>query len=383
MHKYNSKNCVLVVIILAIGAILPMTVFASPDAIEYCKDKETLAHAARIRELSAPMWKNPKDAYKVVILESDDINVFNLNKTMFITTGLVQLCQKDDEIVGLVIHEWYSYYLTECARVLRDPDTAYRIKLKNLDGSTDTLKIVKCEDDSELESDIVAVRLLGTLGLDYKSYGNLLERLSNLPNQEKVTLAKWNPPYSERLKRVRTMTGILVANESICAQAKALPAKQFSDAVSGVPIAKYGFVCVDKKAGLYVFFNSTDKAIVEKKKITLPADATKAIIYVNATDMPKDCKLFSATFNVQYLEISDQTNEVGVAIEIPLAYLYEINGIKVTDTYFDKRVKEKKIETEFALCFKAKITDNSVSDFPTLRQPKIHNPFAPDKSATK
>lgn len=383
MHKHNSKNCVLVAIILAIGAILPMTVFASPDAIEYCKDKDMIARAARIRALIAPMWKDPKDAYEIVILESDDINVFNLNKTMFITTGLVRLCQKDDEIAGLAIHEWYSSYIAAWERILDSPDTAYRIKLKNLKGSTDTLKIIKCKDGSELTADIYAVKILGMLGLDYKSYGALLERLRDSPNQEKLTFAKWNPPFNERINSVQRMSGIIVANESLSAKAKALPAKQFSDAINGTPIAKYGFSCVDKQAGLYVFYNSSDKAITEKKKITLPANVTKAVFYVHAVDMPKDCKLFSAAIKVQHLEISDQINEFGVAIEIPLAYLPEISEVSLTDKYFDKKMREKKIETEFVLCFKSKITDVSPSDFQALREPKIYNPYAPDKSAAK
>ncbi|MEI7792865.1 MAG: hypothetical protein WCI57_05275 [Candidatus Berkelbacteria bacterium] len=381
MHKYNSKNCVLVAIILAIGAILPMTVFAATDVINYCTDKETIARAAHVRELSAPIWKDPKDAFKVVILDSDDINVFNLNQTMFITTGLVQLCQRDDEIVGLAIHEWNNYVITSWERVNTSPDTAYRIKLRNLEGSVDTLKIVKSKDASGIDSDMVAVKLLGMLGLDYKSYGSLLERLRKLPDQDKVTLAKWNPPYTERIKYVQETVDLLVSNENICANTKVLAAKQFSDAINGTPIVKYSFVCIDKKAGLYIFFNSADKAIIEKKKITLPADVTKAIIYVHAGDMPKDCKLFSTLLEIQGLDISDETDEVGVAIELPLAYLSDLNGFKVTDKYFDKRVKEKKIETEFLLSLKGKIADNSVSDFPALRAPKIINPCAPNKSA--
>jgi hypothetical protein len=379
MHKPISKNYVLVAILVVIGALLPMTVLASPDAIEYCKDKEVIARAAHIRDLSAPMWTDPKDAYKVIVLESDDINVFNLDKAMYITTGLMKLCQKDDEIVGLAAHEFYCHIIMGFKGVTKDPKTAYRIKVKDLEGQTSTLKIIADEAYVDLNGDRFAIKILGKFGLDPNSYLSLLQRLEKLPNQEKVTLAKWNPPYAEREKCVQETINMLMANLRICALSKVLSAKQFCNAINGTPIAKYGFVCVDKRTGLYIFFNSTDKAVVEKNKITLPTDATKAVFYVQSADMPKDCKLLSTLIEMEGLEISDGINDVGIAFEIPLAYLSEDTFMKVTDTYSDKRDKEKKIETVFELCIKNKVAENTKSDFAALREPKINNLCAPEK----
>lgn len=196
--------------------------------------------------------------YTFQILDSDEINAFATpGGFIFISRGMLKLCQSEDEVAAVLAHEVGHVQLKhgvnaiskgrtmEAGRILvsvgvnqfgsaqlvSDLDTLN--KLTEVFGGSigdivTSLTLKGYSRDQEYQADQVAMTILGRLGYDQKALLRVLEHMEPMVHQGGPGFGSTHPPPADRLK---------AATKLAVEQPKPAPAKRatrFASAMKGI-----------------------------------------------------------------------------------------------------------------------------------------------------
>ncbi len=177
----------------------------------------------------------PELQYYFAVIDNDEVNAYACpGGYIFITKGSLALMRNEAELAGVIAHEiWHVNFrhvviplkirargdsvtsgianaiggTTATARILLDQITERGYKLLFEEGIS---------KEAELETDAAAIESLVTIGYDWKSYRDYIERIeSDLDNQYRAVLSKTHPDISLRLAAMATLAKTLqIDNET-------------------------------------------------------------------------------------------------------------------------------------------------------------------------
>lgn len=128
--------------------------------------------------------KNPRMSYQVYIIKSDEINAFTAGGYVFITTGIINFAENDDEIACVLAHEIYHNELGHINLILRKEKAARNWLGDFADWGLVASKILGASfnQENEVYCDMYGVDLAIQAGYDGKAATAFWKRMKSNGN---------------------------------------------------------------------------------------------------------------------------------------------------------------------------------------------------------
>jgi len=160
-------------------------------------DKHKAKRVSKIIDKMRPFLNNQELEYNSFILETSDINAFTIpGGNIYLTTGIIDALQSDDELAYVIGHELghnENGHTKELARLYK------YVEIKENGGTWDylvslwtQLRSGYCNQSDEIESDITGIYLAYKAGFDPEKALNAMRVLKSLDTPKpKSDIKKW------------------------------------------------------------------------------------------------------------------------------------------------------------------------------------------------
>jgi len=146
------------------------------------------------------------------IIETSDVNAFALpDNHLVINTGLINFCNSDDELAGIIAHEIAHMELNHVMQKLaKEIGIATIISISSGSAGEMVMQTARLftsgayDRKLEKEADLEAVKILNKAGINQNGLANFMERLSS--KEDNFEIVEWlstHPDSKERAKYIR------------------------------------------------------------------------------------------------------------------------------------------------------------------------------------
>lgn len=146
------------------------------------------------------------------IIETSDVNAFALpDNHLVINTGLIDFCNSDDELAGIIAHEIAHMELNHVMqKLVKEIGIATIISISSGSAGEMVMQTARLftsgayDRKLEKEADLEAVRILNKAGINQNGLANFMERLSS--KEDNFEIVEWlstHPDSKERAKYIR------------------------------------------------------------------------------------------------------------------------------------------------------------------------------------
>lgn len=145
--------------------------------------------------------ENPRMTYTFYVIESDDINAFTAGGLIFITTGIIDFAENDDELACIIGHEIYHNELGHINKLIRKEKTAKNWLGDFADWGLIASNIMGASfnQENEVYCDLYGADLAIKAGYDGKASARFWSRMEQQNNAVEKMLST-HPFSDERLE---------------------------------------------------------------------------------------------------------------------------------------------------------------------------------------
>ena len=302
--------------------------------------------------------------YPVMIVESDDINAWTIGSGMiFITGGILRACESDDEVAGILCHEYGHHSLKHFEKAQKRQEVFERVLdmysaqaskypeyyeggvLKKTTKVTAMIARVRFGHQDEYEADRAAYRQLLHSGCDPLALSKLFRRLSQkFIDSKPLSFLTDHPSFSSRIERFEWFDKEHLSAQVFSSNCFRLIPNAYWTAIESGNSDRLNHFKVSERFGvtLYLLWPKEGGLVSSKGSLTISkADWPQGYIILLSSDYERSLlrmgvKSGSASVIADYLELGRN------AIRINLAGLsLGQQEIEIIGTYLDFPKKGK------------------------------------------
>jgi Zn-dependent protease with chaperone function len=297
----------------------------------FCDDpalKERLVGIVHQMNLSYP--------YELYVLNSDQLNAWtNSDGQVFVTTKLINFTENDDEVAGVIAHEYGHHSRGHFSSQSTSNQIASGILggLDAIGASTGTInstvKVLKTaipifSKGQEFEADTYAFEHLAQSGYDRDALAELFSRMAAYKGDTKglSKLLSTHPAFKTRIDKLTEQQKLILPYEAVRKAYVSVKPDTFVAAINGDATQTVGYqqIVLSKKRNIFLFIQTANPVSVQKGKLVLPADTLEMVaVYLRPTPPRKKESWKNCSIEMMKLSayVGDKTPDI-VGPDIPV-----------------------------------------------------------------